>query len=46
MKIRLDVVLEFDDATEKEVQENISEIIDEMWGYATDVNVINQEEVF
>ena len=30
----------------KEVQENISEIIDEMWEYATDVNVINQEEVF
>lgn len=46
MKIRLDVVLEFDNATEKEVQENISEIIDEMREYATDVNVINQEEVF
>lgn len=37
MKIRLDVVLEFDNATEKEVQENISEIIDEMWEYATSV---------
>lgn len=46
MKIRLDVVLDFDGATKEEVQENISELIDEMWEYATDVNVINQEEVF
>lgn len=46
MKIRLDVVLEFDNATPEEVQENMSELIDEMWNYATDVDVINQEEVY
>lgn len=46
MKIRLDVVLDFgEDATEKEVQENITEILDEMWNYATDVDVINKEQM-
>lgn len=45
MKVRLDVVLEFVDATPEEVQENITAIIDDMWNYATDVDVINQEQI-
>lgn len=46
MKIRLNVVLEFDDATQEEAQELIGEIIEDMWEYATDVDLINQEEIY
>lgn len=46
MKIRFDVILDFgEDAIGEEVDRNICEIIDAMWDYATDVDVIRKEQI-
>lgn len=45
MKIRIDVVLEFENGTTKdEVDEAMVEIYNKMWDHCTDVNIINEEE--
>lgn len=46
MKVRIDVILEFNgETTEKEYKEAMANIYDEMWNYATDVDVLSEEEI-
>lgn len=43
MKVRLDVILDLDDASREEVDGIICDIVDGMWDYATDVDIIDRE---
>lgn len=46
MKVRIDVILEFDgETTEEEYKEAMMDIYNEMWNHATDVDVLSEEEV-
>lgn len=45
MKIRLDVILDLVGAEGKEVENVMCDIIDKMWNYAADVDIIREEEV-
>lgn len=45
MKVRLDVILDFDDASGEEIDGIICNIVDNMWDYATDVDVVDREMI-
>lgn len=46
MKVRIDVILEFGEGiSEKEYKDAMADIYNEMWEHATDVDVINEEEI-
>lgn len=46
MKVRIDVILEFDgDISKEEYKDVMADIYNEMWEHATDVDVINEEVI-
>lgn len=46
MKVRINVILEFDgDISKEEYKNAMADIYNEMWEHATDVDVINEEEI-
>lgn len=47
MKVRMDVILEFEDGIDDEkLEDRIATIYDSMWDNATDLDIINEEKMY
>ena len=47
MKVKMDVILEFEDEIDDEkLEDKIATIYDSMWDKATDLDIINEEKMY